>query len=99
MGKASEATSQRGRLQNGRDKGHRQRMLQRGEEAFKSRSESCPRMKTRGHRDLRSHQKGHRNVYYIEKRERKKRFSKLYFRDLKKSPTWNAKHMPCLLYL
>lgn len=33
---------------------------------------------------LRSHQKGHMNVYYIEKRERKKKFLKPYFQDLKK---------------
>lgn len=32
---------------------------------------------------LRSHQKGHMNVYYIEKRERKKKFLKPYFQDLK----------------
>lgn len=38
--------------------------------------ESGPIMKMRRHRDLRCHQKGHMNVYYIEKRERQKRFPK-----------------------
>lgn len=49
-------------------------------------------------RGLRSHQKGHMNVYYIEKRNRKKRCLKLYFQDLKKQ-IWNAKGLPCFVYL
>lgn len=55
-------------------------MLQRGGRQ----SESCLITKTRGHRDLRNHQKYDMNVYYIEKRERKKRFPKPYFPGFKK---------------
>lgn len=58
-----------------------------------------PAGKMRAHRGLRSHQKGHMNVYYIEKRNRKKRCLKLYFQDLKKTQIWNAKGLPCFVYL
>ena len=52
-------------------------MLPREKEGgIEDQSEICPILKMRGHRDLRSHQKGHMGVYYIEKRERKKRFPK-----------------------
>ena len=44
-------------------------------------------MSSRGHRQVRSHQKGHMNVYYIEKKERKKRFPKPSFWDSKKKTT------------
>lgn len=60
---------EKGDPHNGKDTN---RMLQREEEvALATLSETCPFMQMRGHRDLKSHQKGHIYVYYIEKRERK----------------------------